>query len=128
MGYLVAKTVKPGEFLEDGDIVFDEAPSIPESIRLSDSEIFNGLGDEDLSTKDGPFSFTCTRREHSITQDGYHYFVVPDFEYEDLDFEGHTVLINDRPRLCSSFEVDEDGHIVIFVSSLSEIRNASKKG
>jgi len=109
------KVVKPGDFLKDGEIVFDEA------------EHFNGLSDEDLSAKTGPFSFTCKRREYCITKDGYHYFVTPDAEYEELDFEGHVVLINGRPRMCHSFEVDEDGHIVIFVASISEARNASSQ-
>lgn len=104
---------KPGEYLDDGDIVFDEFSDVSE-------EVFNGLSDKDLSTKEGPFSFTCTKREYSHTKDGHNYHVVPDEEYDNLDFEGHTVLINERARKCSSFDVDDDGNITIFVSSLSE--------
>lgn len=124
----MSKKDKP-TFLEEDEVVFDEAEDfvIIEENTVAE-EVFNGLSDEDLSAKTGPFSFTCTRRERCVTKDGFNYFVTPDAEYTDLDFEGHMVLINDRPRMCSSFDVDEDGHIVIFVSGLSETHSASKEG
>ena len=72
-----------------------------------------------------PFSFTCRYRRYSPEKDGYYYHVIPDGEYGDLDFEGKTVLINGRERRCHSFEVTEEGHLVLFVTSKN---HASTKG
>lgn len=112
------------ETLNDEDFIFiDEAGSMSE-------EAFNSLSSsgKDLSSDVVPFSFSCNHRERCVDRDGYDYYVVPNDEYDDLDFEGHVVLINGRERLCSNFKLDDNGHLIIFVSSLSEVCNASKKG
>lgn len=58
------------------------------------------------------FEFKCTRREQD--DDGnWHYFVSPVDEYDDLDFQGHEVLINGTPRRCEDFYFDDDDHVVI---------------
>lgn len=61
------------------------------------------------------FEFTCTKRERNPVNAGWNYLVKPINEYGDLDFKGHTVLINGQERLCHSFEVSE-GSIIIFVA------------
>ncbi len=61
------------------------------------------------------FEFTCTDRARDLRKDGWNYLVKPVNEYGDLDFKGHTVLINGTERVCHSFEVSE-GSIIIFVA------------
>lgn len=86
-----------------------------DSNKISEEELisFNGMSDTDGSAK--MFEFTCTDRSRDDTKDGWNYHVKPIDEYGDLDFKGHTVLINGKERVCTSFEVSE-GSIIIFVA------------
>lgn len=61
-----------------------------------------------------PFEFICTHRVYDSCQDAHHYHVEPVGEYNDLDFAGHKVLINERERLCDKFEI-VDGKVIITV-------------
>jgi len=70
---------------------------------------------EDLLKEGEPFEFSCIHRNK--TDDGCWYVVEPLEEYEDLNFEGHTVVINGRERLCNRFNVSDDGIISILVRS-----------
>ena len=85
----------------------------PDFISIDELQSFNGMSDTGGSAK--MFEFTCTKRVYDPTMDGYNYHVKPVEEYSDLDFKGHTVLINDKKRVCHSFEVSE-GSIIIFVA------------
>ena len=80
--------------------------------EVSDDSIETGLN----GLSDAKFSFTCTHREYDAVNDTYRYLVEPDAEYDDLDFKGHDVLINDVIRRCVDFEINDDGHLIIVVN------------
>lgn len=88
------------------NIEIEEEPDMADSV--------NGISDDDLLT--GPFQFTCHKRVYSGDKHGHYYLVTPDEEYKDLDFEGKTVSINGRERLCHSFKIDEEDRMILFVA------------
>jgi hypothetical protein len=90
--------------LEPGEIVFDEMSEI------------EGL--DALDRKALPFEFTCHYRRYDPNMDAYRYHVQPVTEYDDLDFTGHTVVINGVERQCDDFEIN-DGQIVIIVNEIA---------